>query len=89
MRNIFDPPGIWHGGTQTNVQFHQKMRANSDVEAFRKMRDFKPWRDAADASDVHLNDGAGASLQVVAKMNSLIKSGDIAMQRSTPGVEAY
>src|SRR5207248_3745104 len=61
LRNVLDPCAVWHRSGERHVQLHQKMWTHAHVEGFGEMRNFEPWRDAADACAVHLGDRASAA----------------------------
>src|SRR6185312_16564304 len=55
------------------MNFHQIMGTDLHVERFGEMSGFQPRRDAADAGNVYLNDGATTALQIFAEMGGMIK----------------
>ena len=57
-----------------DVQLHQEMRADRDVEGLGQMRDLEPGRDAADAADIDLDDRAGVALQILAEMQDRVEA---------------
>ncbi len=54
-----------------DMQFHQEMRADGNVERFGEVRDLEPRRDAADARDVDLHDRARAGLKILLELRQL------------------
>ena len=56
------------------MQFHQEMRADSDVKGLRKVGDLQPWRYPTDPPDIDLHDGAGMSLEVLAEVQVAVKA---------------
>src|SRR5262245_33280447 len=56
LRDILDPAAVWDGRGQRDVQLHEEVRADGDVEGFGEVRRLQPRRDAADAGDVDLDD---------------------------------
>src|SRR6185437_6719458 len=74
LGNIFDPACIGHGGAERNMQFHEEVRRDRDVERFGHMGHLEPGCDTADAADIDLHDRAGVPLQIFAKVRGRIKA---------------
>src|SRR5271156_129589 len=74
LRNIFEPPRVGNGAAQRDMQLHEEMRADADVERLGQMRGLQPWGYAPDARDVDLNDRTGPPLQIVAELRRTIEA---------------
>ena len=48
LRDVFDPSSVGRGAGKGDMQFHEEMRRDRNVEAFGQMRGLQPGRDAAD-----------------------------------------
>src|SRR5262245_23303148 len=59
LRNIFDILAVRHGAGQADMEFHEEVRTDRHVEGFGRVRNLEPWRDAADAAHIHLDDRTG------------------------------
>src|SRR4051812_15827072 len=64
LRDVLDPAAVRHRRHQADVQLHQEVRADRDVECLCEMRGLEPGSDSADPGDVDLHDAAGVALQV-------------------------
>ena len=73
LRNVLDPARIGHRRGQRDVQLHQEVRADGDVECLGEVRHLEPRRDAADPRRVDLDDRAGAPLEVFAEVRRRIQ----------------
>jgi hypothetical protein len=62
LRDVLKPARVGDRAGQRDVQLHQEMWTDGDVEGLREMRRFQPGRDSTNARDIHLNDRAGILL---------------------------
>ena len=68
LRDVFDPGRARHCGAQRDVQFHQEMRADREVEGLGHVCDLEPGCDAADTRHVDLDDQGRTPLHVGRKL---------------------
>ena len=54
------------------MQFHEEMRAHSHVEGLCHMRHLEPGGNAANATDIDLDDAGGIVLQIFAEVTDRI-----------------
>src|SRR5271169_1155947 len=74
LRNIFEPARVGNGAAERDMQLHEEMRADADVERLSQMRGLQPRGYAADARDVDLNDRTSPPLQIVAELRRTIEA---------------
>jgi hypothetical protein len=57
LGNIFEPPRVGNGAAQRDMQLHQEVWADADVEGLGQMRGLQPRRDAADGAQMPIAEG--------------------------------
>src|SRR5215831_6787515 len=72
LRDVFEPTAVGHGAAEAEMDLHQEVRTHRHIEGLGHMRDLEPGRDAADAADIDLHDGAGTSLKIVLKLRERV-----------------
>src|ERR1700674_4304049 len=73
LRNVLDPAAVWHRAAKSDVQLHQEIRADRNVERFGHVRNLEPRRDASDARHIDLHDGAGVCLEIILELRDAVE----------------
>ena len=72
LRDVLDVAAVRDRGDEADVQLHQEVRADVDVERLGQVRDLQPGRDPADAGDVDLDDAGRAAVEVLAELRDRV-----------------
>src|SRR2546423_10541240 len=73
LRNVLDPAAVGHRAAKSDVQLHQEVRTDRNVERFGHVSALTPRRNAYDARHYELHDRASVCLEIILELRNTVE----------------